>query len=808
METPEKDYAIFSSPERSIEQIEAIEATMPKGEFTPPPQDWSKLPRTRRLLREGGTLHLFALGDSIVNDTMRSGWVAKLAKTHPKTDVRATVYVRGGGGCQHYKVERRIAKQVIPRRPDVVLVGGISQQDISSIREVIHQLREGLPEVEIVLMTGAFGTADPRDVDALAKAAHSGTGAYGKALKTLAREEQCAYLDMTTPWAEYIRSTKLHPHLFYRDVVHANEHGEQILSKILLSFFRDNPVAPNVSGGPTPALRLPMIFGDNMVLQAGRDTPVWGWASPGETIEVRIGAFGAETTADREGRWTARFANLRETGEPTTLVVKGAESMLTFRNVLIGDVWVGSGQSNMEWRVAGALQPDKEIAEANYPRIRFFSAPNVRAGQPRSDFLPEPGKRESDKVPGRWIECSPKSVGQFSAVMYFFGREIHRKTGRATGLLEASVSGTHIEGWLPKEALARDPALNDLALNLAHTDRTYRKELPAKLDELDNWIAAVRRAAQDGSGIPAGPKGVTLGADGAVLPRRKLSERLEEFERWVSGARAALREGSAIPETPPELPPYPMSVGGTYLFNGMIAPVVPYGIRGVLWYQGENNGGEGESYYVKLKALIETWRELWGRGELPFYYVQLPQFGKPNTDPAGGDGWAKLREAQRNALAVPQTGMAVTIDVGDPNDIHPRNKQDVGQRLALWALRNQYAQKAITPSGPLYRGMRIEGGEIHIAFDHVGSGLIIGRKTHLQPTEEVKDGKLHGFAIAGAEKQWRWAQAAIAGDSLVVSHPEVRQPLAVRYAYRSFPDRANLYNREGLPASPFRTDDW
>jgi len=237
-ETPEAEYSIFSTPERSLAQIATIQAEMPQGQFTPPSRDWQHLQRTQRILTTGGELRLLAMGDSIVNDTMRSGWVAKLREAYPKANIQGTVYVRGGGGCQHYKAEDRIAKHVFPRKPDLVFIGGISQQDIESIREVIHQLRAALPAVEILLATGTFGTTDPRNPAALAKAAHSGTGAYGAALKKLAQQERCAYLDMTTPWAEYIRSSKVHPHLFYRDVVHANEYGEQILAKIMMSFFR------------------------------------------------------------------------------------------------------------------------------------------------------------------------------------------------------------------------------------------------------------------------------------------------------------------------------------------------------------------------------------------------------------------------------------------------------------------------------------------------------------------------------------------------------------------------------------------
>jgi alpha-L-fucosidase len=236
-EPVEKDYFLFSTPCRSVAQINKIQADMPKGEFSAPAGDWEPLARTRRILTRGGELRLMAVGDSIVNDTMRSGWVAKLQEAYPKAKIDALVYVRGGGGCQHYKEEGRVAKYILPHKPNLVYIGGISQKDIASLREVIHQLRAGLPEVEILLATGTFGTADPRDAAALAAAPHSGTGAYGRALKELAAEEHCAYLDMTTPWAEYIRSAKVHPHLFYRDVVHANEYGEQILAKIMMAFW-------------------------------------------------------------------------------------------------------------------------------------------------------------------------------------------------------------------------------------------------------------------------------------------------------------------------------------------------------------------------------------------------------------------------------------------------------------------------------------------------------------------------------------------------------------------------------------------
>ena len=247
-EPVEKDYYLFSSPCRSLAQIQEIQREMPAGTFPPPVPDWTPLRRTRHRLMEGDDLRLLAVGDSIVNDTMRSGWVALLQEAYPKARIEAMVYVRGGGGCQHFREENRVATVILPRRPDLVLLGGISQRDIDSIRDVIRQIRAGLPDVEFLLTTGTFGTADPRDDAALARASHSGTGAYGRQLRALAAEERCAYLDLTTPWAAYLRSAGVHPHRFYRDVVHANEYGEQILAKILMAFW----TAPDLDPNPKP----------------------------------------------------------------------------------------------------------------------------------------------------------------------------------------------------------------------------------------------------------------------------------------------------------------------------------------------------------------------------------------------------------------------------------------------------------------------------------------------------------------------------------------------------------------------------
>jgi sialate O-acetylesterase len=247
------------------------------------------------------------------------------------------------------------------------------------------------------------------------------------------------------------------------------------------------------------------------------------------------------------------------------------------------------------------------------------------------------------------------------------------------------------------------------------------------------------------------------------------------------------------------------------MYNAMVAPIVRFPIKGALWYQGESNGGEGVTYYDKMRALIGGWRKVWGQGDFPFYFVQLASYQAVSEDPAGGSGWAKLREAQTKSLTIPNTGMAVIIDtvpLAERDDIHPKNKYDVGTRLALWALGRDYGQKQLEVSGPLFKALRIEGGKARLAFDHSGTGLMVGKKEGRTPTVENKGGKLKSFAIAGADKKWVWAEAVIDGKTVTVSSPQVKDPVAVRYAYQMNPDGANLYNREGLPASPFRTDDW
>ncbi len=460
-------------------------------------------------------------------------------------------------------------------------------------------------------------------------------------------------------------------------------------------------------------VKLATIFGDSMVLQRELPVPVWGWADPGEAVSVTFGSQTQQVEADAEGHWQVKLDALEANAEGQTLTVKGTNT-ITVNDVLVGEVWICSGQSNMEWPLRVSLNPDEEVAAADHPQIRLFNVPG---------HLTSPVAKET--CPGTWQVCQPATAKDFSAVGYFFGRQLHQDLKVPIGLVGSNWGGTRIEPWTSPAGFRGVPELKQIA------------------DQVDAYTA----------------------------------------ETKVSGGSP-----SAI-------------------YNAMVHPLAPFAMRGAIWYQGESNGNEGESYYHKTKALVQGWRELFNP-ELAFYWVQLADFRAPNDDPAGGDGWAKLREAQRKSLGIKHTGMAVIIDIGQADDIHPRNKQDVGWRLAQWALHQTYGKQDVVPSGPLYKSHKVEGNSIRLAFANTGGGLIVGKKEGLAPTQEVADGKLARFAIAGEDKKWHWADAMIDGESVVVKSSDVAHPVAVRYDYSTNPAGANLYNKEGIPASPFRTDDW
>jgi sialate O-acetylesterase len=461
------------------------------------------------------------------------------------------------------------------------------------------------------------------------------------------------------------------------------------------------------------AVRLPALVGDHMVLQRDRPLPIWGWAEPGEKITVQFQGRTHAVVTPAGGKWQLTLP-AQASGGPFVMTIKG-QNTLTVSDIMVGDVWLAGGQSNMELplRDPNAPKPgayplivnaEQEVAQANYPQIRQFTVQKNPAAQPQSEL-----KGYS------WKVCSPQTAGGFSAVAYFFARDLHQLYRVPIGIISSPWGGTVAEAWVGGTTLEKQP----------------------------------------------------------------------DFREKVAALQA--QPAPALPGKDPQNTP-------TVLFNGMIAPLIPYALKGVIWYQGESNVGRAAQYQTLFPSLIQDWRQRWGQ-ELPFLFVQLANWTPALPQPADSD-WARLREVQTAALALPRTGMAVAIDIGDAADIHPANKQDVGHRLALVARAVAYGDKKVVANGPAYEKMSVQGNAVKLAFKHEGAGL-----------QAKGDAPLRGFAVAGADKQFHWATATLQGNAVVVSSPAVAAPVAVRYDWANNPD-GNLYNREGLPAVPFRTDTW
>jgi sialate O-acetylesterase len=436
------------------------------------------------------------------------------------------------------------------------------------------------------------------------------------------------------------------------------------------------------------------LFTDGAVLQRGQAVPVWGTASDGEKVRVEFGGQNAETTA-KDGKWRVDLKPL-EAGGPFTMKISG-ENTVTVNNLMVGEVWVCSGQSNMEWRFKNTDTADAERPKAKFPKLRMFTVTKKTSPVPLAEAV------------GSWVECSPETVDGFSAVGYFFARDLHEKLGVPVGMIHTSWGGTSAQAWTSPEGFDGHPELEAFA--------------------------------------------------------KQAKENLTKYAT-----------------TPPEKP---LGQGGaSTLYNGMLAPVVPYGMKGVIWYQGESNAGQSKQYQTLFPALIADWRGKWGQGEFPFFYVQIAPFkGQP----------AEIREAQLLTLSKSKnTAMVVTTDVGNADDIHPKQKQPVGERLALAARALTYGEKIVC-SGPIYDAMKVAGDKAWVSFSHVGGGLV------------AKDGALKGFTVAGVDGKHVPATAEIKGDKVIVSAPGITEPKAVRYGWANVPD-VNLFNKEGLPASPFRTD--
>ena len=619
---------------------------------------------------------------------------------------------------------------------------------------------------------------------------------------------------------------------------------------------------------------VPKIFGDNMVLQRNKPIPVWGWADPFEKITVRFDRQTREMTADKDGNWKISL-DKEPAGGPFQLVIQGKNSV-TFKNVLVGEVWICSGQSNMEMPIEGwgkVNNYEQEISSANYPQIRHIKIPNAVNTRPQKDISH-----------GEWNICSPSTAGDFTAAGYFFARELYNELKVPIGLINTSWGGTHVETWTSREAfqssdefkgmIAKMPMLNLDSLATVRRDAFIKRihSLQGSLPqpgEADRWSLS---DFDDGKWplmqLPSLWEERQLGdLDGVVWFRKTI-----DLPASVAGQKATLElamiddndvtyvNGVKVGETnsynTPRIYQVPAGVlkegknivsvrvedtgggGGIYgdstsmkllageagfplagrwafhveqiygagnsvgpnsyptlLFNAMVSPLIPFAFEGVIWYQGEANAERAYQYRKAFPLMITDWRRHWGAGDFPFYFVQLASYNAGNGNSRSGSTWAELREAQTMTLSLPNTGMAVTTDIGNSTDIHPKNKQDVGRRLAAIALRNVY-KKDIVYGGPMFRSMKPEGNNIIISFTNIGGGLT------------AKNGPLKGFEIAGLGGQFFPADAVIDGDHVIVHSEQISHPAAVRFGWMDDAGEDNLFNKEGFPASPFRTDKW
>lgn len=496
-------------------------------------------------------------------------------------------------------------------------------------------------------------------------------------------------------------------------------------------------------------VKLHPLFTDHMVLQRDAKIAVWGTADAGEAVTVKLADAQANATADADGHWRVQLGPMKATG-PQQLSVAGKANTITLKDILIGEVWLCSGQSNMAFSVGGSTNAAEEIKAADHPDIRLFTVPR------------RPSETPQDNVAGAWQVCSPKTVGRFSAVGYFFGRELHKALKVPVGLIHSSWGGTAAELWTSEQGLAGVESLKD---QLARRDAGLKRLQADKAgydQKVADWQKAVEKAKAEGAKPPARPRQPRLG----LLP--------------------------------------------TFLYNGMIHPLIRFRIAGAIWYQGEANASRAQQYETLFPTMITDWRKKWGY-DFPFVFVQLANYMPRSPEPRDSQ-WAHLRDAQTKTLNLDKTGMAVIIDIGQARNIHPKNKQDVGRRLALAARAVAYGDKEVEFSGPMLEAMTVEGDKVRLTFRHAGGGLVIGPPPGAitaGPDEAPRPGadKLVGFAVAGADKVFHWAEATVEGQDVVVRSEKVAKPVAVRYAWGNNP-ACNLYNREGLPACPFRTDQW
>ncbi len=482
------------------------------------------------------------------------------------------------------------------------------------------------------------------------------------------------------------------------------------------------------------SLKLNCLFADHMVLQRDKPVPVWGWSEAGKSVEVAFAGQSKSVQAGPDGKWSLKLDPIAANAAGREMVVRSGDEKIVIDDILVGEVWLGSGQSNMAMTVNRAADYEKEQAASQLPLIRHFKEGSDSA------------KTAQQNGSGSWQVCSPETVGGFSATLFFFGRAIHKELHVPIGLINSSVGGTPIESWIDAETQRSTPELKEFFATQAAENASF--------DE-----AAVKAAYE------------------------------KQLARWEEQRNAAKKDKKPLPARPRDpiqTRSRKVDIGG--LFNGKIAPLVPFAIRGIVWYQGEANAHPGKSihYHHQLSLLIRDWRKRWNE-ELPIAWVQLPNFNRE------GEYWPEVREGMLKTLTLPKTGMAIAIDIGEEKDIHPKNKQDVGKRLALWALGEVYGEKVGSTSGPLPVDHRVVGSAVRVRFSHAEGGL------------KAREGDVDGFVVSGADGKWKPATVRVEGDSIVASNPEVTAPVALRYNWAPFPN-GDLVNGFNLPATPFRTD--
>jgi sialate O-acetylesterase len=620
-------------------------------------------------------------------------------------------------------------------------------------------------------------------------------------------------------------------------------------------------------------IRLPQLVSDGMVLQRDAKINIWGWALPSEKVSIKFKGKQYKAITDAAGKWKVVLSP-QKAGGPYTMTISGSNTIM-LNDILIGDVWFCSGQSNMVLPMERVKEkyPD-EIANANYPQIRNFFVPT----------LSDVNKLHADLPPGIWVKATSEGVLGFGAASYFFARQLYQKYHVPIGIINSSVGGTPIQAWISEDGIKMVPQYAERLSQLR--DTAYMNHLMASIKESNHpikrkpdlgltgpkpwydttyqpegwhhfWLPGywADQGIRGLNGTVWFRKEINVPADMAGKPAKLYMGRIVDADSlYVNGVLCGYTtyqypprryqvkagilkpgknlivvrvvntfgKGGFVPDKP-----YYLTAGGqnidlrgdwqykvgqvfephkpgmsfsaqnepTGLYNTMVAPAIDYTIKGFVWYQGEANANKPHEYLQLMKTLIADWRNKWNEGQLPFLYVQLPGFMEVQYLPSESE-WAELREAQLKALSVPNTGMAVAIDAGEWNDIHPLDKKDVGERLALLAEKLAYGDRNVVASGPIYQSAEVKDGKIIITFSHIGNGLIV-----------KGGGELTQFAIAGKDKKFVWAKAEIEGDKVVVSSDEVPNPAYVRYAWADNPEGANLYNKEGLPASPFRTDE-